>query len=233
MDINETVKSFIKKSDLPTEKKDELLDKLAKAHQAEREMADKEAFKSWAKGERNQLDVTTARSPEYTKNANGERKTRLRSPENNYTNGFEKVKPEWKQVSDSKKRHDKKVNKNEAFLEEVNNLKEAFDALFEVSGTEEDEKKQNVNKIKREKKVGPGKEPTEIVSVADELFPYEGSAKEQFNQKVIAKINDMIEGKATLEDLIQLVRQKKAPVREGLEGVEDVINIMEEMINKI
>ena len=117
-------------------------------------------------------------------------------------------------------------------LEEINNLKEAFDALFEVSGTEEDEKKQNVNKIKREKKVGPGKEPTEIVSVADELFPYEGSAKEQFNQKVIAKINDMIEGTATLEDLINLVRQKKAPVREGLEGVEDIIKMMEEMINE-
>lgn len=121
----------------------------------------------------------------------------------------------------------------EELEEQLTSLKEAFDALFEVSGTEEDEKKQNVNKIKREKKVGPEKEPTEIVSVADELFPYEGSAKEQFNQKVIAKINDMIEGKATLEDLIQLVRQKKVAVREGFEGVEDIINIMEEMINEL
>ena len=48
-------------------------------------------------------------------------------------------------------------------------------------------------------------EKVEVVSVADELFPYEGDAKQQFNQKILAKIN---EGKVTtntydgnLEDL--------------------------------
>ena len=118
--------------------------------------------------------------------------------------------------------------------DEIKELQEAFQSLFEVAkdGEDKKDKKITVNKIKFEREK-QGNEPKEVVSVADELFPYEGSAKEQFNQKVIAKINDMIEGTATLEDLINLVRQKKAPVREGLEGVEDMIKMMEEMINEI
>jgi len=85
-------------------------------------------------------------------------------------------------------------------------------SLFEVDGDNKREKE--VNKIKRERKDKEGNE-TEVVSVADELFPYKGTAKEQFNQKVIAKINDMIEGTATLQDLIQLVRQGKS-IKESL-----------------
>jgi hypothetical protein len=77
------------------------------------------------------------------------------------------------------------------------------DNLFELDY----EEKQNIspNKISRTKKDKDG-EKVEVVSVADELFPYSGSAKEQFNKKVLAKINDMIEGTGSLEDLIQFVR---------------------------
>lgn len=78
------------------------------------------------------------------------------------------------------------------------------DNIFELDY----ENKQNVNtnKIRKLKKDKDG-ENVEVVSVADELFPYEGNAKQQFNQKVLAKINDMIEGKGSLEDLIQFVRK--------------------------
>ena len=114
--------------------------------------------------------------------------------------------------------------------DEIKELREAFDILFEAKDSK-DEKKAPVNKIKLERKE-QGKEPTEVVSVADELFPYKGSAKEQFNQKVIAKINDMIEGTATLEDLINLVRQKRTLVREGFDGVEDIIKMMEEIVSE-
>ncbi len=87
-------------------------------------------------------------------------------------------------------------------------IEEAFGlmtSLFEV-----DDKKDNeeTNKLKREIKDKEGNK-VNVVSVEDELFPYSGDAKQQFNQKVIAKINDMIEGKATLEELIQFIQQKK------------------------
>lgn len=71
------------------------------------------------------------------------------------------------------------------------------------------------NEIKQTKKDKENPEKKrEVVSVADELFPYEGNAKQQMNQKILAKINQMIEGTATLEDLLQLVRRgtKKAPM---------------------
>ena len=112
--------------------------------------------------------------------------------------------------------------------DEIKELQEAFQSLFEVAkdGEDKKDKKITVNKIKFEREK-QGNEPKEVVSVADELFPYEGSAKEQFNQKVIAKINDMIEGTATLEDLINLVRQKKAPVKESLNSIEEAIALME------
>lgn len=99
-------------------------------------------------------------------------------------------------------------------------------SLFEVDGDNKREKE--VNKIKRERKDKDGNE-TEVVSVADELFPYKGTAKEQFNQKVIAKINDMIEGTATLQDLIQLVRQGKS-IKESLSDkiVEEIIYTLSE-----
>ena len=101
-------------------------------------------------------------------------------------------------------------------------IEEAFDiltSLFEVDDVDgvEDKTKEH-NKIKRVIKDKEGNN-TEVVSVEDELFPYAGNAKQQFNQKIIAKINDMIEGKATLEDLIQLIKRGTTPkkVVESLE----------------
>ena len=82
-------------------------------------------------------------------------------------------------------------------LELIQEAQSILSSLFEVEDT---------NKLRREKK-GKNGEEVVVTSVQDELFPYEGNAKEQFNKKVVATINDMIEGKATLEDLIQLVRK--------------------------
>lgn len=132
---------------------------------------------------------------------------------------------------------------NERLLKEISNhidadgnikesleiLREAQDImsnLFEVEyyGANDVEQEQN-NKIKRQGKDKNGNK-VDLVSVQDELFPYEGNAKEQYNKKIIAKINDMIEGKATLEDLIQLVRNKKTPVKESVvyESLKDIID---------
>ena len=87
-------------------------------------------------------------------------------------------------------------------------VKEAFELMEEILFELDSEQKQNIspNKIKKAKKDENG-EKVEVVSVADELFPYEGDAKQQFNQKILAKINDMIEGVGSLEDLIQFVRR--------------------------
>lgn len=115
MELMETALTAIRNSGLPKEKQQELTSKLAKGRAKERELADEKAFKSWAKGDRKQLDVQTVRDPEFTKNASGERKTRLRSHSNNYTkSGGRKIKPEWKQVEDSIKRHEKKAKLAEA-----------------------------------------------------------------------------------------------------------------------
>lgn len=127
-ELMETALTAIRNSGLPKEKQQELTSKLAKGRAEERELADEKAFKSWAKGDRKQLDVQTVRDPEFTKNASGERKTRLRSHNNNYTkSGGRKIKPEWKQVEDSIKRHEKKVQKNSS-------LKEAMEVLEELIG---------------------------------------------------------------------------------------------------
>ena len=78
-------------------------------------MADKRAWDSYIKGERKFSDTTTVRDPNFTKNANGNRKTRLRSARNNFDDhGWQKIKPEWKQVEDSIKRHEKKAKLEEA-----------------------------------------------------------------------------------------------------------------------
>ena len=87
-------------------------------------------------------------------------------------------------------------------LELIQEAQSILSSLFEVEDT---------NKLRREKK-GKNGEEVVVTSVQDELFPYEGNTKEQFNKKVIATINDMIEGKATLEDLIQLVRKGQKAV---------------------
>ena len=113
-------------------------------------------------------------------------------------------------------------------FEQIQELREQFNNLFEVDGDGLGQPAVDVppsqNKIKKDRKTKNGK--VEIVSVEDELFPYEGNKKEQYRQKIIATINDMIQGKATLEDLLQIVRQKKAPLKEAIE-------LMEEMINEV
>lgn len=110
IELIESVLDAILKSDKSDEKKSELRSKLAKARATERELADEKAMQSWLKGDLKNSDVSVIRNPEFTKNASGERKTRLRSADNHYDskNGSLKIKPEWKQVSDSIKRHEKK-----------------------------------------------------------------------------------------------------------------------------
>lgn len=126
MELMETALDAIKKSDYSDEKKRELRQSLAKASQAEKEMADKKAWDSYIKGERKYSDTTVARDSKFTKNANGDRATRLRSARNNFDDhGWQKIKPEWKQVEDSIKRHEKKVRKNSS-------LKEAMEVLEEL-----------------------------------------------------------------------------------------------------
>ena len=116
-------------------------------------------------------------------------------------------------------------------LEQIQSLTDKFNNLFEVEGLGEPsgDVPPSTNKIKKDKKTKDGK--VELVSVEDELFPKEGNAKEQFRQKIIDKINGMIQGTATLEDLLQLVRSKQAkPVKEGFEGV---IEILEDILGDI
>ena len=109
-------------------------------------------------------------------------------------------------------------------LKQIQELQEQFDNLFEVDGLGDPavDVPPSQNKIKRDRKTKDGK--VEVVSVEDELFPYEGNKREQFRQKVIATINNMIQGTATLEDLLQLVRQKKAPLKEAMEILECLID---------
>ena len=124
---------------------------------------------------------------------------------------------------------------NTKILEEIKVLKDNFNSIFEVTGSEfTDEVEQNPNKISIKRKDKKTKEPVEMVSVADELFPYEGTAKEQLNQKILAKINDMLQGTATLEDLINLV--KKGRAHESLEQpktLKDVLTLAEGMLENL
>lgn len=124
-------------------------------------------------------------------------------------------------------------------FEEIENLKNDFDKVFEFNAEDEEIDPQRAdispNKISRRKKEKGKKEPVEVVSVADELFPYEGTAKEQMNQKILAKINDMLQGTATLEDLINLVRSGKK-LKESLDNpqtLEDALNIAKGMLENL
>ena len=112
-------------------------------------------------------------------------------------------------------------------LEEIQELSKMFNNLFEVEGLGDPavDVPPSQNKVKRDRKTKDGK--VEVVSVEDELFPYEGNKREQFRQKVIATINNMIQGTATLEDLLQLVRQKKAPLKEAMELMEDILSTID------
>lgn len=126
----------------------------------------------------------------------------------------------WKRRAKNRK-FEKKMNAKEA-LELMEQICDFADNLFELDY----EEKQNIspNKVSRVKK-GKNGEKVEVVSVADELFPYEGDAKQQFNQKVLAKINDMIEGTGSLEDLIQFVRKGVAAKKNANEGLDEEKNI--------
>ena len=126
INILETALDAIEKSGYSDEKKKELRSKLAKANQAEREMADAKAWDDWTKGKRRSNHTSISRHE--TKNSEGERKTRLRSPNNNYRSGYSKVKPEWKQVEDSIKRHEKKVV-SESFEQAINILEEVINEV--------------------------------------------------------------------------------------------------------
>lgn len=220
LEILENVRQAIEKSDKSEQTKARLHKALSDAQDLEYAHADEQARKSWIKGERKNPDVMVARSAEYTKNANGERKTRMRS-------GHYSPKTEGEKVAASIKRHDKKTNGALDLLEQIYDYAEN---LFELDY----EEKQNIspNKVSKVKKDKDGNE-VEVVSVADELFPHEGNAKQQFNQKILDKINDMIEGSGSLEDLIQFVR-KGAPVRKTAhESYEEVLSLLEELINEV
>lgn len=80
--------------------------------------------------------------------------------------------------------------------------------LIEGDEVQVDTKVQKVGKRDKDKK-----DNTEVVSVEDALFPNQGTNKEQVSQKIISKINELIEGRATLADLIQLVKQCTKKVR--------------------
>ena len=99
-------------------------------------------------------------------------------------------------------------------LQQIQSLKEDFMNLIEVEGLGQpaSDVPPSTNKIKKDKKTKNGK--VELVSVEDELFPYDGNKREQYRQKILDKINGMIQGTATLDDLLQVVRQKKMPVKE-------------------
>lgn len=173
---------------------------------AKRNLPDEEKNSSSAIGrEMNRIEAKRI----LNKNIKGEARTDYRRPGSLYDqikeldnrkedkeNGYKKT------IEKSIKRHEKK-NLEEA-LEIMEAILDEISPIFELDY----ENKQNVNtnKIRKLKKDKDG-ENVEVVSVADELFPYEGNAKQQFNQKVLAKINDMIEGKGSLEDLIQFVRK--------------------------
>lgn len=109
-------------------------------------------------------------------------------------------------------------------FEQIQDLNNKFSTLFEVEGLGDpsQEVPPSTNKLKKDVKTKNGK--VELVSVENELFPYEGNKKEQFQQKVLDTINGMIQGTKTLEDLLQVVRQKKAPLKEAVEILEELIN---------
>jgi hypothetical protein len=129
-----------------------------------------------------------------------------------------------------------KMNDNNSYNEivsQIMDLKEAFSNLFEVDdlGQPAMDVPPSQNKIKRDRKTKDGK--VELVSVEDELFPYEGNKREQYRQKILDTINNMIQGKATLEDLLQIVRQKKAPLKEAMEILEDIHAMIDKHGDKI
>lgn len=215
MELMETALTAIRNSGLPKEKQQELTSKLAKGRAKERELADEKAFKSWAKGDRKQLDVQTVRDPEFTKNASGERKTRLRSHSNNYTkSGGRKIKPEWKQVEDSIKRHEKKAKLAEALslMEEIINelspevVKRAFDKRTDKSleADEKDRKEFNdILKIKdRDKRAATFKE---FKKRSDDRFNKEEKKNDLYFNYALKHPEIIEEALSLMEDIINEV----------------------------
>ena len=117
-------------------------------------------------------------------------------------------------------------------LQQIQSLKEDFMNLIEVEGLGQpaSDVPPSTNKIKKDRKTKNGK--VELVSVEDELFPYDGNKREQYRQKILDTINGMIQGTATLEDLLQIVRQKKAPLKEAMELMEDILGTIDKKYAK-
>ena len=183
--------------------KKELHHKAAEGRRSEEIQYAEEKGKPIGKRFNDEIEYMERRNGEDTKNYKGENKTyRKQYPTSTDVRVYNKPSEFDKAFRvELAKKAGKPVKEAFSLMEEI--LSYATN-LFELDL----ENKQNIspNKIRRIKKDKEG-EDVEVVSVADELFPYEGNAKEQFNQKVLAKINDMIEGTGSLEDLIQFVRK--------------------------
>lgn len=147
-----------------------------------------------------------------TKNAKGMRKTQAKQ-----FKGFGRISV----YGNEPEEHEKEVRRESA-KKAGRPVKEALELMEEILFELDTEQKQNIspNKIRKNKKDENG-EKVEVVSVADELFPYEGDAKQQFNQKILAKINDMIGGVGSLEDLIQFVRKGVQAKKAAHESIQE------------
>ncbi len=92
-------------------------------------------------------------------------------------------------------------------------IHEAQNLIFPlIEGDEANEKKIDT-KVQKSGSNPDKKKNIEYVSVEDALFPYQGNNKEQVTQKIINTINQLIEGRATLADLIQVVKQNTKRVK--------------------
>ena len=199
----------------------ELMDTAQKAKYHEVKGAAKREAKS-------EEDIVSKRKE--TKNSKGMSKTKDRSK--GALDPFDNDKINWSNYTNDDKveksiaRHNKKVQEALSLMEQICDF---ADNLFEL----DIENKQNIspNKISKVKKDKDGKD-VEVVSVADELFPHDGTAKQQFDKKILDKINDMIEGTGSLEDLIQFVRKgvaNKKLAHEGLDEAKDAKGYKENM----
>ena len=144
-----------------------------------------------------------------------------------YDKGSKEEKELVQRKKSKREKKEMKMNDNNSYNEivsQIMDLKEAFSNLFEVEGLGNPavDVPPSQNKIKKDRKTKDGK--VELVSVEDELFPYDGNKREQYRQKILDTINNMIQGTATLEDLLQIVRQKKAPLKEAMELMEDLLD---------
>ena len=150
----------------------------------------------------------------------GDEKEKAKQDEIEYKNAL--IGTDNKGFCFSKYKAPKKMNDNNSYnelLTRIQNLKESFMNLIEVEGLGQpaSDVPPSTNKIKRDIKTKNGK--AELVSVEDELFPYDGNKQEQYRQKVIDTINGMIQGTATLDDLMNIVRTKK-----GIKSVKEALS---------